>query len=45
MPFLLLYVHGTCDTLCFALLYAGQYCARMGAPAETNLTVVAARIV
>ncbi len=41
MPFLLLYDHGTCETLCVADLYAGQYCPRIGAAAETPLIVTA----
>ena len=38
---MLLYDHGTCETLCVADLYAGQYCPRMGAAAETPLIATA----
>lgn len=38
---MLLYDQGICETLCVADLYAGQYCPRMGAAAETPLTATA----
>lgn len=40
---MLLYDQGICETFCFAELYAGQYCPRMGAAAaEASLTAIAA---